>query len=143
MRKTTKGTLLGTVRKIPPYMCNKPGVVMTLPPASGTVYFCVSNSTSLLRFVTSPSQCTSSEFPVYVSPNDTAPAVTTTSPTNGATNVAVNANIVVNFSESVTVTTSSFTLICGGNSKTFNLSGSPGTAITLDPTVDLPQGTSC
>ena len=27
----------GTVRKIPPYQCQKPGVVLTLPPASGTV----------------------------------------------------------------------------------------------------------
>src|ERR671925_851062 len=59
----------GTVRKIPPYQCTKPGVVLTLPPASGTVYFCVSNSTSLLRYVTSPSQCTASEFPVMVTPN--------------------------------------------------------------------------
>src|ERR671925_419284 len=59
----------GTVRKIPPYQCTKPGVVLTLPPASGTVYFCVSNSTSLLRYVTSPSQCTATEFPVMVTPN--------------------------------------------------------------------------
>src|ERR1043166_7559831 len=67
----------GSVRKIPPYQCQKPGVGLPLPPASGTVYFCVSNSTSLLRYVTSPAQCTSSEFPVFVTPNDNPPAVTT------------------------------------------------------------------
>src|ERR671933_2935806 len=89
----------GTVRKIPPYQCNKPGVVLTLPPASGTVYFCVSNSTSLLRYVTSPSQCTSSEFPVFVTPNDDPPAVTTTSPANRPPHLAVNANIVVDLNE--------------------------------------------
>jgi hypothetical protein len=59
----------GTVRKIPPFQCTKPGVVLTLPPASGTVYFCAANSTGQLRYVTSPSQCTATEFPVFVSPN--------------------------------------------------------------------------
>src|ERR671927_703701 len=59
----------GTVRKIPPFQCKKPGVVLTLPPASGTVYFCAANSTGQLRYVTSPSQCTSKEFPVFVGPN--------------------------------------------------------------------------
>src|SRR5919204_357837 len=59
----------GTVRKIPPYQCQKPGVVLTLPPASGTVYFCAANTNGQLRYVTSPSQCTSKEFPVFVGPN--------------------------------------------------------------------------
>src|SRR5919204_3649805 len=59
----------GTVRKIPPYQCQKPGVVLTLPPPSGTVYFCAANSNGQLRYVTSPSQCTTTEFPVMVTPN--------------------------------------------------------------------------
>src|ERR671934_195747 len=42
----------GTVRKIPPYQCQKPGVVLTLPPASGTVYFCAANTNGQLRYVT-------------------------------------------------------------------------------------------
>src|ERR671927_1031432 len=103
----------GTVRKIPPFQCKKPGVVLTLPPASGTVYFCASNLNGQLRFVTSPSQCTAKEFPVFVTPNDNPPAVATTSPTsppNGATHGAVNTNITINFNESVTVSTSSFSL---------------------------------
>jgi large repetitive protein len=75
---------------------------------------------------------------------DDAPTVTSTSPANDADHVAVNANIVVNFSESVNATTSSFTLECPtGSSRTFVVSGSPGTSITLDPTADLPQGTPC
>src|ERR1051325_11228574 len=69
----------GTVRKIPPYKCTKPGVVLTLPPASGTVYFCAANSTGQLRYVTSPSQCTATEFPVFVGPNS-RPAPTTSTP---------------------------------------------------------------
>ena len=69
----------GTTRKIPPYQCQKPGVVLTLPPASGTVYFCAANSTGQLRYVTSPIQCTAIEFPVFVGPNS-RPAPTTSTP---------------------------------------------------------------
>src|SRR5205085_360333 len=134
----------GTVRKIPAFQCKKPGTVLTLPPTSGTVYFCAGNSNGQLRYVTSPAQCTATEFPVFVSPNDTAPAVTTTSPANGATNVAVNTNIAVNFSEAVTFSTGSFTLQCpSGTPKTFTVTGSGTSTATLDPTADLPEGTTC
>src|SRR5256885_9084093 len=134
----------GTTRKIPPFQCKKPGTVLTLPPASGTVYFCASNSTGQLRYVTSPAQCTSNEFPVFVTPNDQAPSVTSTSPANGATHVAVNTNITVNFSEPVTFSTSSFSLQCpSGTPKTFTVSGSGTNQAVLDPTADLPEGTTC
>src|SRR5437763_7255939 len=134
----------GSTRKIPPAQCKKPGTLLTLPPTSGTVYFCASNSSGVLRYVTSPAQCTSSEFPVFVTPNDTAPAVTTTVPANGATNVAVNTNITINFNEAVTFSTSSFSLECpSGTPKTFNVSGSGTQTATLDPTADLPEGTTC
>jgi large repetitive protein len=63
----------GSVRKIPPFQCKKPGVVLTIPPASGTVYFCAKNSTGVLRYVTDPSQCNSTEFPVFVGPNNQPP----------------------------------------------------------------------
>src|ERR671927_345143 len=136
----------GTTRKIPPYQCQKPGVVLTLPPASGTVYFCASNTNGQLRYVTSPSQCTSKEFPVFVTPNDQAPTVVTngTTPANGATHVAVNTNITIKFSESVTFSTSSFTVECPtGTAKSFTVSGSGTDTATLDPTADLPEGTTC
>src|SRR5256885_11179340 len=51
----------GSVRKIPPFQCKKPGTVLTIPPASGTVYFCAKNTTGVLRYVTNPSQCNSTE----------------------------------------------------------------------------------
>ena len=135
----------GSVRKVNNFSsCRPPAIQLTLPPTSGTVYFCASNTTSVLRYVASPSQCTSSEFPVFVTPNDDAPSVLSTSPSNGATQVAVNASVVVTFSESVTATTSSFTLQCpSGTPKSFTVIGSPGSSITLDPTADLPQGTTC
>jgi large repetitive protein len=63
----------GTTRKIPPYQCKKPGFVVTLPPTSGTVYFCAANTTGVLRYVTSPAECTATEFPVFVSPNSPPP----------------------------------------------------------------------
>src|SRR5205823_5871063 len=73
-----------------------------------------------------------------------APTVSTTTPANGDQHVGVSTNIVVNFSESVDATTSSFTLACPtGTPEAFTVSGSPGAAITLDPTADLPEGTVC
>lgn len=76
---------------------------------------------------------------------DAAPAVTTTNPTNGATGIATNTNIVVNFTENVDVTTSSFTIECPapGNLQPFAISGSGTNSITLNPNADLPQGTAC
>src|SRR5205823_11305103 len=123
--------------------CKKPGTVLTLP-ANGTTYFCAKNSTGVLRYVTNPSQCNSTEFPVFVGPADAAPSVNTTSPANGDTHVAVNTNITVNFSEAVTFSTSSFTLQCpSGTPKTFSVSGSGTNQAVLDPTADLPEGTTC
>jgi large repetitive protein len=73
---------------------------------------------------------------------DVAPAVTTTIPANGATNVAPNSTISVNFSESVVASTSSFTINCGG-SIGYTLSASPANSYTLTPASSLPIGTSC
>jgi uncharacterized repeat protein (TIGR01451 family) len=88
-----------------------------------------------------------------LSPNDTAtvtinvdagPTVTTTSPINGATSVAQNSNITVNFSEPVNATTGSFSVQCPtGSPQAFTLSASPAASFTLDPTADLPAGTTC
>ena len=76
---------------------------------------------------------------------DAAPSVTATTPTNGATNVLKTANIVINFSENVTATTSSFTIECPapGNLQAFTVGGSGTNQITLDPTSNLPQGQIC
>ncbi|HET6893046.1 MAG TPA: Ig-like domain-containing protein, partial [Pyrinomonadaceae bacterium] len=75
---------------------------------------------------------------------DAAPSVTNTSPTNGATGIAIGSNISVTFSESVNATTNSFTIECPTFSpQTFTLSSSPATTFTLDPTADLPTNTVC
>jgi uncharacterized repeat protein (TIGR01451 family) len=88
-----------------------------------------------------------------LSPNDTAtvminvddgPTVASTSPVNGASSVAPNSNITINFTEPVNATTSSFSVQCpAGSPQTFTLSASPSASFTLDPTADLPAGTTC
>lgn len=76
---------------------------------------------------------------------DLAPTVTLSSPSNGATDVAVNTPITVTFSESVAATTSSFTLMCSGvgGPIPFTLSASPSNAYTLTPTANLPGNATC
>src|SRR5436190_1386227 len=75
---------------------------------------------------------------------DAAPAVTTTTPTNGAPQVAANTNVTINFSESVNASGSSFTISCAtSGSHTFTTSASPSTTFTLNPNVDFTFGELC
>jgi hypothetical protein len=87
----------------------------------------------------------SSNYQVTVSPpSDTAPSVSTTTPTNGATDVAVNSAITVNFSESVSVDANAFALECPtGTAKPFTQSSSPSASYTLTPSANLPFSTTC
>jgi hypothetical protein len=75
---------------------------------------------------------------------DAAPAVTTTTPANGASNVAANATITVNFSENVNATVGAFALDCGAGA----IALSPDTltnggSITMTPAVPLPETSTC
>jgi adhesin/invasin len=74
---------------------------------------------------------------------DARPVVTATVPADGASNVAAAAPITVTFSEPVQAPSGAFTLICGGASRSFTASGSPGTTITLTPAAALPAKTRC
>ncbi len=74
---------------------------------------------------------------------DTAPIFVSSNPANGNVNVNVGSNIGVNFNEAVNVTSSSFTLDCGGGPLTYTFSGSGTNIIILDPSANLPGGTSC
>jgi uncharacterized repeat protein (TIGR01451 family) len=75
---------------------------------------------------------------------DAAPFVASTSPTNGASSVAQNTNITINFSEPVTATTGSFSIQCPtGSPQTFSVSGSGTATLTLHPSADLPAGQTC
>ncbi len=77
---------------------------------------------------------------------DTRP--TATSPLAGATDVAVNTDITVNFSESVDVATGAFTVACPtGTPVAFTpnpvLPATGTSSVVLNPDSDLPQKTTC
>src|ERR687887_1439324 len=74
---------------------------------------------------------------------DQAPAVSSTTPADGAGNVALNSNITITFTEPVNVTGSWFLISCttsGGHTAT--VSGGP-TTFTLDPDTDFTGSETC
>ena len=74
---------------------------------------------------------------------DAAPAVQTTVPSAGATEVAVDSNITVTFTEPVDVTGSWFAISCSASGPhTAVASGGP-TTFTLDPDLDFTLGEQC
>jgi predicted extracellular nuclease len=74
---------------------------------------------------------------------DTAPAVASTIPANGATEVATTANITVNFSEPVAAAAGWYTISCGSSgAHTATQSGGPQ-SYTLDPDTDFAAAESC
>ena len=77
---------------------------------------------------------------------DQAPSVTATTPTNGATGVAINSNVTITFSEAVNVTGNWFQIACP-NSGTRNVAdtvvtGGP-TTFTINPNADFGNGEVC
>ncbi len=108
-----------------------PGTGKTIVARVGSTWYRTSPRTTLTGYSTG-------------SPVDAAPSVTGTSPANGASQVAGSMNLTVTFSEPVTVSSGSFNLECpAATPRTFTLSGSGTSTITLDPTADLPAGTTC
>src|SRR5262249_44520549 len=83
------------------------------------------------------------DISVTATAGDQAPVVQSRTPSNGAVDVSVTANISVTFSEPVNVTGSWFSIVCGtsGNHMA-TVSGGP-TTFTLDPTSDFAPSESC
>src|ERR671936_359827 len=74
---------------------------------------------------------------------DAAPAVSSTSPADGAANVALNSNITITFTEPVNVTGSWFSISCASSDgQTATVSGGP-TTFTLDPDSDFVGSETC
>ena len=74
---------------------------------------------------------------------DAAPTVSSSSPANGATEVAQSASITVNFSEPVTTAVGWYTISCGtSGAHTATQSGGPQ-SYTLDPDADFAEGETC
>ena len=84
------------------------------------------------------------------SPGDTlAPRAVTISPPNGATGVAINQNLVMNFTEAIysnggtiTIKDSNDVVHESINSSTFKVTGSGTTSVTINPIADFEQGTT-
>ena len=76
-------------------------------------------------------------------PPDTAPLVSSVTPADGSTGVAVDTNLVVNFSETVNAGAGAFALSCGGVPQDLTQSASPSDSFTLDPVSNLPNGETC
>lgn len=74
---------------------------------------------------------------------DVPPAVLGTSPANAASDVATNANIIVNFSEAVSVGSAWYSLSCTVSGTKATLVSGSATSYTLDPTTDFAAGESC
>jgi hypothetical protein len=75
--------------------------------------------------------------------SDAAPEVSTVSPANGATGVALGASLTVTFSEPVSVADPWFSLACAVTGpKTAVVSGGP-TTFTIDPDSDFAYGENC
>lgn len=74
---------------------------------------------------------------------DSAPAVSSTTPANGAVDVPRDANVTISFSEPVDVTGTWFTLSCSVNgAQAAAVTGGPAT-FTLDPVTDFAYGETC
>lgn len=74
---------------------------------------------------------------------DSAPSVSSTTPADGATGVAVNSDVTVNFSENVNVTGGWVGLTCTtSGAHAAVVSGGPA-SFTIDPTLDFANGETC
>lgn len=81
--------------------------------------------------------------PLHFCTGDDAPAVTVTSPLDGAVGVGFNTNITIAFSEPVNVSTPWYTIVCAtSGSHAAAQSGGPAT-FSLDPTTDFAFSENC
>lgn len=75
---------------------------------------------------------------------DVPPTVSSTVPTNGATEVLATTTATFNFSKAVTVSGGSFSFSCSvSGAQSFSVAGSGGTSIVLTPAASLPAGETC
>jgi predicted extracellular nuclease len=76
-------------------------------------------------------------------PQDAAPTVTGTTPPDNGTNVPANTDIVINFSEAVTVTGSWYTISCTTSTNVTAVQTGGPTSFTLNPDADFAPGETC
>ena len=104
---------------------------------------CTDTDNNAADFTAAAPSPRNSAAPLNACPSDTAPAVASTNPSNGASGISVDANITITFTEPVNVSGSWFTISCtstGGHTATF---GAGPTTFTLDPATDFASAESC
>ena len=77
------------------------------------------------------------------SSGDTAPSVTSTTPSDGATNVAIDADIEISFSENVAVSSGWFDISCTSSGAHTATESGGAMTFTLNPDVDFDNSESC
>jgi hypothetical protein len=94
--------------------------------------------------VTNPSNPRNSlSLAVLCVPQDITPAVTSTTPADGAIDVLTSSNIIVEFTETVVIDQETFfSIVCDLIAQEGEVSGSD-TTYTIDPDEDLPGNTTC
>lgn len=108
--------------------------------------------TDLLLAITNTANWAGSDSPISLTTTNftisgavtTPPKVTTTTPSNGATNVAVDTAVTVNFSEAVDIDPGAVGVMCGATpygTSTITLIGV--TSITFYPPAHLPNSATC
>jgi predicted extracellular nuclease len=81
--------------------------------------------------------------PVHFCTGDNAPAVSATSPLDGATGVGFNTDITITFSEPVNVSSAWYTIVCTTSGSHAAVESGGPTTFTLDPTTDFDFSESC
>jgi len=76
-------------------------------------------------------------------PVEAAPSVTSSSPADGATDVAKNVALSITFSEPVVIDNGAVSLTCSGSARAASVSGDPGTTFPITYLPPLPDGASC
>ena len=118
-----------------PYKTGNAETCTFASPSAGTWYVMLSAYTSFSGVSLLPSYSTGVA--------DVAPTLSSSTPASGATNVAINSDISLTFSEAVTVTGSWYSLTCANSgSHAAAVSGGP-TTFTLNPTVDFGNLETC
>jgi endonuclease I len=118
-----------------PYLSGNNESCSFATPQVGTYYVMVRAYTSFTGLTLRASYSTGT--------TDVAPTVTSVSPANGASNVAVNANLTLGFSEAVTLSSGWYTLSCSATgSHPVTISGGP-TSFTLNPNTDFGAMETC
>lgn len=75
---------------------------------------------------------------------DNPPAVSATTPSNAAVDVAVDSDVSIIFSENIDATAGAVTMVCGGDNVSFSgLPASNVSQLTLNPSSDFAQGVTC